>query len=497
MLFCLVLVTGSVSATVLHALRIHSTAYRLDLQGDVSEWIGMDVRIGKVLPQSFDRQGFEDVDVALPDTGEQVFRCRSAVWSEISNSAETTRTLTLRDGWLLVGTGAWTGSDYRQMLVGGLGHDYQALGLTQVDLRDIALRFLHPSFEFRAEVTSGLIFFDDNGQGRASLNCARLNGTEVDDPVNISARFTPGSGLTFHEVRLAVPGMPLASLGLDDVLGGNPQAGEFAGTITYGPTDRHGRIEVEGAVRGAHLAELTRKVLGGPFSGLVDIEVDSAVFQNRRLTNLELHGQLSGLRLAEIIPDLGGENDRAELTLQVHQMHWQDNRLTYLSARGQCRNVPLDALSDVVGGGRITGSGRVVIRSLLIVDEELRFADMDLIAEPPPDKPGTMDRELLVKIARKFLDMDLSALLPEEIEYSELGINLVVDRGVLELYGTHGPDSQTILTIKIAGQPFPIISQPERTFDVSSLLGEAKAYVTGLDLETIRRWWRSQHEKEK
>ncbi len=346
-------------------------------------------------------------------------------------------------------------------------------------------------------MTSGLIFFDKEGEGRASLNCARLNGTEVADPVNISARFTPGSGLTFHEVRLAVPGIPLASLGLDDVLGGSPRAGVFAGTIIYEPTDKHGRIEVEGAVRGAQLAELTRKVLGGPFSGLVDIELDSATFQDRQLTNLELHGRLSGLRLAEIIPDLGGENDQAELTLQVHQMRWQDDGLAYLSARGECSNVSLDALSDVVGGGRITGSGRVVIRSLLIVDEELRFADMDLIAEPPPGGPGTMDRELLVKIARKFLDMDLSALLPEEVEYSELGINLVVDRGVLAFYGTHGPENETILTIKIAGQPFPVIGQPKRTFEVSSLLGEAKAYVTGLDLETIRRWWRSQHEKGK
>ena len=109
LLFCLVLVTGSVSATVLHALRIHSTTYRLHLEGDVSEWIGMDVRIGKVLPHSFDSRGFEDVDVVLPDTGQQVFRCRSAVWSEKQESAENSRTLVLQEGWLLVGTRAWTG----------------------------------------------------------------------------------------------------------------------------------------------------------------------------------------------------------------------------------------------------------------------------------------------------------------------------------------------------------------------------------------------------
>ena len=477
----------------MYALRLRSDGYRLSLADEVSKWMGMRITIGQVQPRSWDRRSFGDIEAFLPMTGEKIFTSRSATWIENQNSGETGSTLKLKDGWLLVGTSRWSASDYQQMLEGGLAHDYRKLGLSEVHIENLDLRFVHPPLEFRAGATTGVIIFDDSGDGRASLNCARLNGLEVSEPVNIVSRFTPGEYLTFHEVRLTVPEMPLASLGLDDLLGSRPASGTFEGTITYKPTKRCEQITVSGAVREARLADLTRMVAGGPFEGVVDIVVDSACFRDGKLTNLTLHNSLEGLPLSDIIPDLADGSPLATLKLQVDRLVWTEGKLAYLSTRGKCENVPLESLSRLVGKGEITGSARLNIRSLLIVDDELRFADLDLIADPHAGAPGTIDRALLAQLAQRFLGVDLSAVLPEQVEYLRLGVNLVVDRGMLKLYGTHGHQNRTILTVDVAGHPFPLLTEPEQSFDVSNLLGKAQGYVTKLDLDTLREWWHRQH----
>ncbi len=100
--------------------------------------------------------------------------------------------LDLDAGWLLMGSTGWSEAEYEQMLTGGLGHDFAGIGLTEIRLNDIDLKFTHPVAEFSAGRTSGVVLFDDRGVGHASLNCFQLNGVAVGEPVSIAVRFTPG-----------------------------------------------------------------------------------------------------------------------------------------------------------------------------------------------------------------------------------------------------------------------------------------------------------------
>ena len=493
---CVLLVPGSILVTLGYALHLRSSAYRRGIEETLGERLGMSVSIGAIRPLTLNSRALDDVHVRLHDRGEEVFSCRQALWGAGAASVPgrggapcPTSLLELRDGWLLVGTAGWTPMEYQQMLTGGLGHDFAALGLGEVRLKRIDLRFSHPMAEFTAGASSGVVLFDEDGEGQASLNCLRLNDVEVDQPVNIAARFTPGQRLVFHEVRLTVPTIPLASLRLERLLNQTVSCGEFDGSITYRQARDTETVEVAGALHGADLLAFTADVPGGPFHGTVDVDLDSASFLDRKLRDLALHGRMSDLRLSEILPGLVKPATAGQLELQIDQMRWAEGRWAYLSARGGCRDLSLDALSTIWGEGKVTGSVVLTIRSLLIIDDWLRFADVEIVASPPEDAPGLIDRAALARVVRHWLGVEMDAILPEHIEYTQLGARLVVDDGQLRVLGTHGPDGRTILTVSLFGRPWGMIRQPKNPFPVPDLLAMLRERAAEVDADQVRDWW--------
>ena len=313
----LLVVLGSTLATVGYALRLRSSAYRRQVEANVSRQLGMSVEIEKVEPRSRSSRAFRNVTVSLGEDGPKVFACAQALWSEDQAGGTPRYVLRLEDGWLLVGTQAWTTREYERMLAGGLGHDFRALGLSEVRLSNFDLRFQHPLMEFRAGSASGVILFDEDGIGHAALNCNRLNRVEVTRPVNIAGVFTPGSALVFHEVRLTVPPMPLSALGLDGLLPVPVTQGTFAGNVTYRQDNGDETVLVAGSLEDACLEEITGGLEGGPYRGRVALELDRAVFERRKLRSFDLHGQLSDVHVSDIVPALAAETDEARLELAL------------------------------------------------------------------------------------------------------------------------------------------------------------------------------------
>lgn len=484
---CLLLGPVSISATLGYALYVRSEAYRRSLCETLSAELGMRVTANRVRPLSLDGKVMEGVRVFLSEGGNEVFHCRRAGWSEAGSIGQ--HVLELADGWLLVGSGAWTKAEYQRMLAGGLDHDFANLGVGAVRLRGIDLRFVQPPLEFRASSSSGVILFDEAGVGEASLSCRRLNGVSVDDPINAAARFTPGEKFRIHRLRLSVPPIPVRALGFNGFLDQPLTQGQFEGVITYRDRDAGQTVDIAGAMTGAELGEFTSRVPGGPLHGTVDVTVDDAQLLDRALVRLQGRGELSDLRVSEIMPRLAGPTRSGHLTATIDQLRWTAGRIEHLSARASCGDLSLDAISTLFPQGSVTGTAELDIRSVLIIDDRLRYAEIEVNARPPADGPGFIDRAALAQAGRLWLDVDLSAALPEQIEYTRLGVRLIIDTGELRVLGTHGPDGRTILTIKLLGREWPIIRQPDRTFDVPDVVGFVRAESDDVDSARVRTWW--------
>ncbi|UCG16267.1 MAG: hypothetical protein JSV19_13330 [Phycisphaerales bacterium] len=487
------LVVGSLWGTIGYGLHLRSGAYRRAAQDDLSAVLNMPVEIGRITPLSFCSSQFHDIRTWLPRQRLQVFACERAVWREIRRGSGTDHALEIHNGWLLVGTGGWSRADYDSILRSGLGHDFAALRLTEVHLDDIDFRWDHVDFHLSAKDAAGVILFDGDGRGRAALDSRRLNDYATTEPIHIHAQFFPGAGLRFDEVVLEVPRIPLNALGLERLLGGAVSAGTFAGRIVYREGEQQQRLNVSGYVADGALEELTRRVIGGPFSGVVSVALDEASFVGRRLQSLSFRGRLDGVRIGDVIPMLNAPELQGRLSLDVGQFKYEDGHVTRFSGSGQADDLSLDAVTRALGYGEITGQLSLRIHSLLVVDDKLRSADVDFIAIPPADGPGTIDKELIRYALEQMFGIDASPVLPDRVEYARLGAKFLLSGDQLTVRGTHGANGRTILTIKVAGRELGLIGQPDETFEVGDLMAMVRREVERYDLEFLEEWWTRQH----
>ncbi|MBN1514401.1 MAG: hypothetical protein JXB13_20465, partial [Phycisphaerae bacterium] len=377
LVFCVLLVTGSFSSTLAYALHLRSAAYRESAERRLSVLLNMPVDIGRIRPLSFSSSRFENIRTWLPGRSLQVFACDHALWRQTGREADATYALDLRDGWLLVGTGSWGRSEYNAILASGLGHDFASLRLREIHLENLDFRWDHPSFQLSARGAGGVILLDDDGIGTAALRSRQLNDHSSSEPIHIHARFVPGAGVHFEEVVLDVPRIPLSSLGLDTLLRGPVTAGTFAGRVTYRQADEQ-RLSLTGDVSGGRLDELTRQVIGGPFGGRMDVTLDEASFVGRRLAALRFHGRLEDVCLHDLIPAFRANGGTGRLRLDVAQCEYVDGQIRRFSAGGEAEGLPLAAITDYLGYGRVTGSVDLRIHSLLVDNDHLRAADIDL-----------------------------------------------------------------------------------------------------------------------
>jgi len=415
--------------------------------------------------------------------------CEQALWRQTGRDADATCALDIHDGWLLVGTGSWSRSEYKAILASGLGHDFASLQLREIHLDNLDFRWDHPSFQISARGAGGVILFDEDGIGNASLRSRQLNDHTSDEPIHIHARFVPGVGLQFQEVVLDVPPIPLRALGLEALLQGPVTTGTFAGRVTYRETDQQ-RLSLTGNVSGGRLEELTRQVIGGPFRGRMDVALDEAFFVERHLDALRFHGRLEDVPLHDLVPAFRADGGASRLQLDVAQCEYVGGQIRRFSASGQAEGLPLAVITDYLGRGRITGTVDLRIHSLLIDNDRLRTADVDLIASPPPGAPGTIDKEVIRRVLQQWLGVDAAPVLPDQVEYTQLGVKLLVSGERLTVRGTHGSDGRAILTVRLAGREWCIVKQPEQSFEVGDLLAFVRQHVKQYRFDDIESWWK-------
>lgn len=488
---CLILVPGSIVVTLTPALYIRSGAYRRSTEQALGRLLDAELAIGSIRPLSLSDREFSDVEVTIAPTAEKVFYCKRATWKATQGSQAGDHLLILEDGWLMVGTADWTPEQYRQLLGSGLGHDFFSLGLGEVRLEDIDIRFSTSAADLSAGSTSGVILFEPNGLGRASLNCDELNGVAATEPINIAATFTPGAQFALHQVRLNIPSIPMHAICPPGLLGGTGQVdGTFRGRIEINRDSDQEHIEISGYIKGANLIDFSWRWPTGPFGGRIDVQLDSITFDNRKLSTLVGRAAVAGLRLDEMVPALGTTGIKQTLDLSIAQLHWQDGQIKLFESRNGRANVELERVASLIGVGKITGTLRVQIHSLLIVDDILQYADVELRAEPSPDHPGLIHRSIIAAAAKRYLSVDPSMLLPEHVEYARLGVRLRYERGELAVLGTHGDGNRTMLTVRIFGREVGLLHQPAQSFAVADPLPAIKQALSSVDRNKLRQWWK-------
>ncbi|MCH7721062.1 MAG: hypothetical protein IH988_08755 [Planctomycetes bacterium] len=498
LVFTLFGVGGSLGATVAYAAWVRSSAYRAGVVNDLSEKLGLSASIDAIHPLSLNSREFRGVRVMAPDGSGTVFSCARAVWRDVSVEGRRRYALDLTAGHLLLGTGQWRRSDYQKMLDSGLGHDFSRLRLSEIHLDRIDLEWIHPEFRLMLDGAYGEVLFNDDGMGRATLHSRTLNDVPLDSPVNVSAWFTPGSGLTFHEVVLTVPTLPLGVLGLDRLLRSTVTQGTFAGQLVYREQSADGvsrTLEAAGRLEDASLLELTQPLLGGPYSGRVSATLDQVRFVDGRLDELRFQGNLSGVCLGDVVPVIRATGDDGTADLRIHQAEYRNGVIRYLSVSGRADDISAETLSGLMGYGMITGRLRVRINSLIVVDDRIQSADLEIHAVAPPDRPGMIDRDVLASVAKELFGFDLQMVLPQKIEYAEIGARLVLEHGRLRIHGTHGPDGRTVATIRLFGRDWPVLRAPDRTFEVPDLLALLRDRMEPLDADDLRRWWQEHHQQ--
>lgn len=488
-----VIVIGSISTTLGYALHVRSDGYRSRLESRLSELLGMRLSIESIQPLTIAAKRLDGLSLWLPRHEVEVFRCERALWRTETTNGDTSYTLSLHEGRLLVGNYQWDRSDYVTLLRSGLAHDFAALRLRRIQFDGIDVVWKLPSVELTAERTRGFIHFEPDGTGRASLFADHLNGVRVPKPINIVAHFTPGERLRFHEVVMKIPEAPLSSLKLDVLLDAAVTQGHFRGDISYTEQSGVSRITIGGEIRNALLDELTGLVPGGPYEGRVDITVDEAIFNGRQLTAIRFNGQLRALSVGQFSRLLGHPELTGHLDLRVHRGVYDDASIRYLSVEGRATDVSLEALTSLVGRGRVTGSLDAIIHSLVIVDDRIVVAELTLEAVPPKGQPGTIDREVLQAGSQRMLGFDATKILPiaiQEVEYARLGVHLKFSQGELRVLGTHGDDGKTILTVTLFGREFGVIKEPGNTYHIGDLIARLREKADQYDVQEWLRAWR-------
>ena len=83
LLFATVLVVGgSLSATLGYGLYLRSDRYRIGLERELTQQLNLRITIGRVRALTSTSRAFYDVRATLPTREDEVFRCAKAVWHD-------------------------------------------------------------------------------------------------------------------------------------------------------------------------------------------------------------------------------------------------------------------------------------------------------------------------------------------------------------------------------------------------------------------------------
>ncbi len=493
-LFAVALVGGSLAWTGGYGLWLRSEAYRERTARALSQFFELPCDVWRIRGHTFTSRAFSDVEVWLPNRRDRIFSCEQAIWRERASNGETVNELELLNGLLVIGTDRWVNQDYRQLFESGLAHNFEELNLATVRLSGFAVSFDRGGISVRCQDTSGAIDMSRPGEGVAHLVAYELDGTRVSQGVRIEARFLPRNGVEISEFILALPEVPIACIGLAPVIGPGGPAGRFAGRVQYKRSGAEATLRLDGTIEDADLADWSNLLPGIPMSGNFSMAVHEAKFADQTITHFRGRGTITGLSLDSLAPLLGRSGLAGAATLNVDSIDLALGHINRLRVEGAITDLLLEQWLELWGRGRATGRLTVRINNLDLVNDNIRSADIEVSALPPPGEAGTIDRDFLLAAAEKAFDFTWPEtlprnLLPDHVEYTQLGMRLLVQDNKMRVLGSHGVKGDVILTIRLFGAPIPVVKEQRRTVDLGPYLSALLARVRCYDPAQVRDWW--------
>lgn len=471
-------VLGSLAVSAGYAWYLRSDAYREACSAALTRAIALPSRIGQVVPRSRTAREFRDIDVWLPGRRVLALHCTEALLRRSPTPDDPDAyQIDLHGGQCEISTRTWLRKDYRTLVESGLRPGFAADGPQRVRFSRMDVAFERDRFRASLDDAAGVIDFIDEQVGQATVTCRRFNGHEVADPVSLSARFSPAvGGIQIDQLSLSVPSLPLRIFDLGALAGAPLQSGTFAGRLEYAEEADTRRMTLQGKCLDLKLAECTAGFAPTPWAGVCpEIELSELTIRNRSVERVRFHGLLTDLSAGDVLAALGLDGVQGTLSLHVQDAVLSPAGVERFVARGRCENLALESLTRAVGWGVMTGSARLLIEELTIDDNHITSLTGTFRVEDAEDPPNWVEGRLLQEAIQRTLKLTLPPLLPERIEYVRLGVRLEIRNEWLTVFGTHGPNERTILTVRLFDQDVALVNEPSTSYELTPALDKLRA----------------------
>jgi hypothetical protein len=487
---------GSLAATGGYAWYLRSDRYRRSCAEYLASCLELPSEIGRVVPRSRMQREFDDVVVWLPQRRGPALHTRRAIVAYTPTAADPDAyEIELIDGECEVSTRTWLRQDYRFMLESGLRPGFDPTGPRRVRFRGMDLSFERGPFRAALNDASGVVTFDSPEKGQALIRCTQFNGHRSASDIVLRATFSPKPhGIRLDRMELSAPRLPLAILGLAELVGVDLRTGSFQGALVYREEDDSRRLRIEGKLFDVRLAEPSAALAPRPWRGeCPELELEELTAVNGVFDAVRFRGVLRGLHLGDALTAWGLGTVGGDLTLRVRAAEVAQGGIERLILSGKCENVSLESVSSALGWGRMSGTARIVIDDLTVQQNRLASLAAEIRVQPDGE-PHWIESALLRELVRKTFGLSLPPVLPERIEYSDLGVRLDVRDEVLHVFGTHGDRDRTILTVVIGGAALPLLVEPGAPIDLhpqlDALREQAAAYVAERvrAVSAVRAW---------
>lgn len=480
-----VVLFGSLTLTGGYACSLRSEAYRRACVALLSAALDLPCDIASVAPRSWRAREFRDVVVWLPQRRDVALRCRQAtVIRRPAADNPAAYEIELTGGESEVSTRTWMRGDYRGVIESGLRPGFSAGGPRRVTFSDMNLTIVRDRLRFDLAAAAGRIDFEPQ-RGVATAICRALNGHAVDEPVSLSAEFSPiDGGIRIDRADLAIPEIPLSVARLGELIDVSIRRGVFGGRVRYAESDGHSDLTVSGRCAGLDLSECSAPWTPHQLHGTCpEIELKNLRITDGAVCELDFRGSLADIAVGDIlalwnIHDVGG---RLELAVAAAQL--STSGVERFVASGECVGLTLEPLTAAIGLGRASGALRVAIREIRIEQNRLAAFQAEVSVDDGA-APNWVEGRVIRELARRALGLNLPPILPQRFEYARLGLRLEVVDERLYVFGTHGPDDKTILTAKLFDQELSLIQEPRRSFDLTPWLDIAR--------DRMNEWLQSQ-----